>query len=176
MIQAHLARLVLLDVLRALRAHRDSPDIQAKAFVVLGVLGQVRRCEQCDAASSATLRAVQRCEQCNGEQWGLNPEHGRREQGSSGFEHRGGRGLFVAGDHRGPMRSWFLRCPSAAAARWAQARPLLPHPGRSRRGLIDRPETTECQPPLALPCQENQLRLATTKSWVQQGCLHAHGP
>lgn len=41
MMQAHLSRLALNEVLTALRNHGKEADIQAKGMVVLGVLGQV---------------------------------------------------------------------------------------------------------------------------------------
>ena len=41
--QARLARDALDGVLRAMRLHADSPDVAAKALVLVGVLAQVRR-------------------------------------------------------------------------------------------------------------------------------------
>ena len=40
--QARLARDALEGVLRAMRLHADSPDVAAKALVLVGVLAQVR--------------------------------------------------------------------------------------------------------------------------------------
>lgn len=42
--QARLARETLEAVLQALRKHRDTPEVAAKALVLLGVLAQVRVC------------------------------------------------------------------------------------------------------------------------------------
>lgn len=42
-VQAHVCQVGLKSVLAALRNHPSDTDIQAKALVVLGVLGQVRR-------------------------------------------------------------------------------------------------------------------------------------
>jgi hypothetical protein len=57
--QARLAREALDGVLRAMRLHADSPDVAAKALVLVGVLAQVRqRVTDCARVRTDGLRAI----------------------------------------------------------------------------------------------------------------------